>query len=275
MQPVSRLPIANLDHAVALASIGFAVSPKAYLNEKSAARSLTWFCDSGQAQAQALLHSLSVANPAKRLDALKPEAPILAALAALRTARAVAYWRQAGNTGIPCIARIGTGRLCAAEAGIPAERDLVRVLAERRAAASVSMQPAAVAALIVCGFIPHAALTAEGAKVAMPALSDTFPGLSISDAVDLIQRAFCDPAVLCSAVIGDAAPGEHPLCYALAALRTEATFRESMAQAHRDPVVMMRGKGTRSALVSSSLMREGRKDNFRDIVARHKAGLPH
>lgn len=279
----SRLPIANLDHAVALAACGFPISPKAYLNEKSGTRSLTWFCDGNISAAQSLLSALTVNDRTRRLDVISPESPVLAALAGIRSARVIAEWARRGVSAIPSVRRIGAGRLCAAEPQSAlqpdAGTDLMRVLADRPAPASVPMHPAGVAALIVCGFVPSAVLRpvpgSDVPRVSVPAVSDTFSGLTVRSLMDVMQSAFREPRSICTAVPAgaDDQPGRHPLCFALAALRFEEVFRNALPKLHEDPVVMMRGKGGRSALVSASLMRQGAPGNARDLVARHKAGL--
>jgi len=132
------------------------------------------------------------------------------------------------------------------------------------------------AALIVCGFVPVPKLwETPGRPVGIgfaAGESATMPGITWP-IVHAAARASVRPdgVIDCSALrIGDTPAGEHPWCFALQSLAHAGAARGLRREAGKDPTLIMRGRGQRSAIVSLSVTEESFSDSsIRDQLPRH------
>lgn len=262
------LPVANRRVAVALATIGYHLTPKAYRNEKSGTSSVQWSLESRAKatveQAHRLLDSVSDPDPRQRLSRRTPEHPYLVCLYYQEAVDSLRVWLRTGR--VPSVLPNRRGdRLMRAVHGLPPGtlNTLSAPPPSDFQAVAALADPLHAAAALILGFVLSPHLTPEG-KFLASASSGTFPGLTMRD-----LAAITSPS---THVLGIYGPGDHPACYALQCAQNLAHFDNAERLALRNPVHMMRGYGTRSALISEAII-SARDAAHRDRLRLHLAGL--
>lgn len=265
---LTRLPLKSRASAVALATLGHNIAPKAYRHEGTGRISVEWSCDSAVPAAQQLLDQAEHPRPEQSLRAAAPEHPYLVCLYYQEALGALRAWLARSHSAVPALVRSGSqSRLIRAVGKVPPgafdfmgfRLSTVPEPAPLCAVASAFHAAAAV----VCGFLLSPQLTEAGGFL-FSAESLTFPGLTMA-----ALRAVADPS---TAVLGGYAPGEHPACYALQCAANLQAFQQAEQLVLRNPVHMLRGEGTRSALMSEALL-ENKDPRYRDRLRLHLAGL--
>lgn len=260
-----RLPVPTRQLAIALATMGYRLTPKSYHHERTGRLSIEWFCDSSVDQAQKLLDSLPT------LAATAPEHPLLVCLYYQEALEALNRWLATSKR--PAV--LPAGRVSRLLRLLPpdskqAANDITRHvwLPSVQPAAAFAL-PHHAAAAVVCGFVPQARLdlTTGQPRFVFAAESTTFPGLTLEALYNIRNPA----SGVLPEQLGDAQPGEHPACYALQCAANATAFLKAEALVLKNPVHMMRGDGTRSALISEALMNGDAR--HRDRLRLHLAGL--
>ncbi len=264
------------DEAVMLETVwGILAHPMAYLVERTGTAGETWVIREQVQAATQILQSARLPETDPESPRRKtPDHPVLACLHALETHRALLAWSR-DPLAVPVFQRPGNGRLC-------------RLLPPSLLSPAGHIGPIAfsvpdlrhAAALIVCGFRPlpqwHV-LPGKPPGVAFAAESLSFPEIPRA-AFQAAARASHRPSILgvdaSGILLGNSPAGEHPWCYAIQALANANAAKTAQLEARKDPILMMRGRGLRSAVVTQSLMEEScRESALRDAVQPHLDGL--
>lgn len=256
------------------------IAPKNYRADSTGDETPTWFVRSHVPQASRLLQQ-------RKIGALPPDSPFLAALLAAATAEriltlhpSVMEWKRSGT-----FVETGATSAVIQPQEMPEKRMLIPLLPPRvmgqveREAITATLAaktpfPALpihiAAAAITCGCIP----TKIGGTATQPFLhliedSISMPGLRLTDMVKATGSGL-DASALPGYPIG-----EHPFLYAFEAVKTAALYRHVMEQARKNTTHMFRAKSVRqrTAVVSESLLRDKRGGSFRDHLRRHLAGV--
>lgn len=263
---MTALDLPDRASALALITLGYpGITPRVHRHSGTGASTLTWSLHGDSARAHALLHAASTRDPAAHLATLHPEHPYLCAIYYQQIHHALLQWLATGT--VPLTLRAGAhSRLLRLLPDSPALR--TSALAPHlwpptaRPTAAIA-DPAHAAVAILCGFVPAPHLDTSGPhpRFLFHSTSLTFPDLTLAT----LQAATL------ATVLPPYPPGEHPACYALAAAANLPQLLAAEKYAATNPTHLYKGHGTRSALLSDTLLRPDAPPKYRDALRRHLA----
>lgn len=237
---------------------GILAEPQCFFVEQTGKAGQTWQVREKVAEAQAALNMM-------RATPVEPEHPVFACLYALEALDSLTHWVKSGT-------RPATVRTAGRLVRLTKEGNGNGIITPQLAAFSIGVANLHyAAALAVCGFEP---LECDGRVIRFAGQSNWLipPDAFRQATIDATRRSA--PFIDASGIrLATYAPGEHPWCYAIQALANDGAVIESQREARKDPVIMSRGRGLRSSIVTQSLL-EGRDASLRDSVLRHNKGLP-
>lgn len=251
-------------HAVALSLLGYRCYARSFLREHTGQKNTVWYAAGRDLQKAAMVIEFAAlpADHAHHLGRLVPEHPFLMALYALEARENLEHWQR---TGLPCavVRPHPQGRLLRVlRGGAAGPHDLLpHVWATAQRVAAIRDVAAVAATIVGGGFVPHPGVTAEGWAFANESLTQA--GVTLG----MLPQAHTAP------LPGGYPPGGHPFQWALSALRKQAQLLTAHGEAQRNPSVLMRGVGQRTAMVSASLLEPSAPRSLRDRLPLHLKGI--
>lgn len=267
---------AVLEHhiaATALMTMGWRGVPRVTLEDRSATGGarIAWFMAArpgvpGLTVKDARMMLLSARDRSKQsLAAVQPDAPFLAALAALENLAGLMIWQQTGRDFE--VTMLPQGRFFSLLSDHP-DRVPVRMT---ESSGYIVHDGELAAALIACGFYPT--VTPGGACLMFPAKSTTFPDLAFKDVEAVahqMRESYGRRGIKPPFTLPGYAAEEHPFFYAYHAVLNYAPHRAACVQAARNPDRFLRNPANsqRTAIVTASLTEKG-NDRLRRELAKH------
>lgn len=269
---------AVLEHhiaATALMTMGWRGVPRVTLEDRSATGGarIAWFMAArpgvpGLSVKDARMMLLSARDRSKQsLAAMQPDAPFLAALAALENLAGLMIWQKTGRdfevTMLP---------QCRFFSLLSDHPD--RVPMQHKAGGGYPVHDGLfAAALIACGFSPVNAMGLVGPVLSFPHTSLTFPDMifpEVEAVAHQMREAYGRRGIKPPFTLPGYPAEEHPFFYAYHAVLNYAPHRDACVQAARNPDRFLRNptNSQRTAIVTASLTETG-NDRLRRALAAH------